>query len=149
MKKTANKIVPKRKYNVRKLALSKRRLRIAIQGRKGVLDKIDRRTMRRLGVLLDRHVADLGGEDAISHGERVLADRCAMMVLLAELQEADFVAQNLKVPATELASYLSLNSALTRNLQTLGLHRRAKQVPRLQQYLREKEKEADGVEPAE
>jgi hypothetical protein len=92
--------------------------------------------MRRLGNILDRHLSDLGGEQNVSHAERTLADRAAMLTLLAELQENAFLRNG--TPAVELDKYLHVNTALTRILLALGLKRRAKPIgPTLGDLLRE------------
>jgi hypothetical protein len=98
--------------------------------------------MRRLGRILDQHLSDLGGDQNVSHAERTLADRAAMLTLLAELQENAFLRNG--TPHAELEKYLAVNTALTRILLALGLRRRAKPVPSLDEYLAARE-----CEPAE
>jgi hypothetical protein len=103
--------------------------------------------MRRLGRILDRHLSDLGGEANVSHAERTLADRAAMLTILAELQENAFLRNG--TPPVELDKYLHVNTALTRILLALGLKRRARTIgptlgDLLREDLREQEVTAEG-----
>ena len=93
--------------------------------------------MRRLRDLLSDHTSDLGGQDQITHSQRVLVSRASMIALLCEMQEARFMANPDKIPPTELTSYLHAVGNLNRVLLSLGLRRRPKDVtPTLDQYLK-------------
>ena len=111
--------------------------------------------MRRLRKLIGNHISDLGGPTNISHSEQMLVTRASMMCLLAEMQEQEFIASNMKLSANELTTYLHLSGSLGRILSTLGLQRRSKDVtPDLQTYLRQRERElvrqeAEGVDDGE
>lgn len=135
-----------------RIALTKHALRTAIRQDPHVLDKIDRRSaaMRRLRNLVGNHVADLGGEANVSHAERILVNRAAMLCLLCEMQEEQFVRANLRIPPTELQSYMWTNGALTRILTSLGLKRRPKDVtPSLEEYCAERYGTQDANEPTD
>jgi hypothetical protein len=70
--------------------LSLRKVRSAITNGSSVLHDVDHRSawMRRLRDLIADHVADLGGEDALSTAELALVRRAAMLTLQLELMES-------------------------------------------------------------
>ena len=75
-----------------------------------------------------------------------------MLTVLTEMTEANFAAKPHSIPPSVLTSHLHCVGNLTRVLLALGLQRRAKEVPDLQTYLRqrahelqEQEKEQDAV----
>jgi hypothetical protein len=93
-------------------------------------------------------LADLGGEDEVSFQERILIERCAVLVLQLELQEQQWCEKNAG-QSTDLQSlvYTRGLNAVRRCFETLtaGLHRRAKTVtapPSIEAYLRSKKQYA-------
>lgn len=94
--------------------------------------------MRRLKDLVADHTSDLGGQDHISHSERVLIRRAAMLTLQCELMERNWVANhNGQASTKQLEVYQRATGALRRTLESLGLQRRPRDVspPTLRQYL--------------
>ena len=69
-----------------------------------------------------------------------------MLTVLIEMIETKFAEQHMRVRAEDLDSYQRVVSCLRRCFETLGLARRQKPVPTLEQYLsqRAQEVEADG-----
>ena len=72
--------------------LSQTKLRSAISNGSQLLADLDHRCgwARRFRDLLDDHVADLGGQDALSHAEQLLVRRASMLALQCELLEQKF-----------------------------------------------------------
>lgn len=125
--------------NGRRKLLTKTALRKAIRSGSD-LAKVDRRTaaMKRLTAHVSAHVSDLGGDGAVSHSERVLVQRAAMLTLLTEMVEEQIVRSNMQISARELQSYCGSTQQLTRILLALGLRRRARTIgPTLGDLLRE------------
>ena len=91
------------------------------------LERVDGRTTlgRRFKELYLQIIADLGGDDNTSEGQRQLARRAAMLSMRCEAMEADFAAGG----SGDLQDYLKATNMLSRLLGTLGLRRRAKSVP--------------------
>jgi hypothetical protein len=129
----------------RKFPLSKSRLQSAITNGRHLLRDIDGRgpEMRRLKDLLNAHLSDLGGSDAVSHSERILVGRASMLTLLLEMKEQDFARQRMRVDTGDLDSYGRCVNTLRRVFETVGLKRRAKEVPSLEQYLAGKARDKD------
>lgn len=121
--------------NGRRKQLTKTALRKAIRNGSD-LAKVDRRTaaMKRLTAHVGAHVSDLGGD--LSHSERVLVQRAAMLTLLTEMVEEQIIRSNLQISERELQSYCGSTQQLTRILSVLGLQRRAKPVQSLQSTIR-------------
>lgn len=111
--------------------LSQTKLRSAITNGSALLSDLDHRGAwaRRLRDLISLHLADLGGEDAVSESEKVLVRRAAMLTLQLELMEQRF-SQNEggEARGQEIESYQRATNTLRRLLETLGLERRAKDV---------------------
>jgi hypothetical protein len=80
--------------------------------------------MRRYRDLIQAHVSDLGGEDAVSSAETVLIRRGAMLTLQAELMEARFAANDSEASPMQIEVYGRLCNTLRRLLESLGLERR-------------------------
>jgi hypothetical protein len=103
--------------------------------------RVDHRTpwMRRLRDLIAEHVADLGGDDMITHAERALVNRVAMLIVQLERKEARFAAQDGEASDEQLRSYLRGLNSLNRVLGSLGLKRRPRDItptpPSVDQYL--------------
>ena len=98
--------------------------------------------LQRLDYLIDQHTADLGGEQAVSHSEKVLIARCGMLCLQMELQEQAFArnAGGIALP-DQLIVYSRCLNSLHRVLHTLGLKRRPRDIntPSVAAYLRSKQ----------
>ena len=113
----------------RKKRLTKAKIRSAITRGRFVLADIDHRSaeMRRLRDLLDRLLADLGG-DQVSHAKRVLAGSACMLTLLRELKQADFARKDMVVEDSALDSFMRLANTEGRAYERLGLERQMKDV---------------------
>ena len=87
------------------------------------------------------HISDLGGDDNISEAERSIVRRIAVMTVELETLEASFANAG---QATErgLDLYQRTSGNLRRLIEGIGMKRRAKQVPTLDQYLRGKSEAA-------
>lgn len=87
---------------------------------------LDRRTVayRNAERLMANLLADLGGEDHASAGQRELARRAAVMGAMIEDNEARY----LRGEQIDLASYLAAVNAHRRVLATIGLERIARNV---------------------
>lgn len=107
--------------------------RSRISNGSAVLDGIDGRssTARRFRDVLAEIVADLGGSDRLSEGQRQIARRCAMLAVECEKIEALGVAGE----AIDLDTYGQLTDRIGRAFQRLGLKRVAKPVMSLQEHL--------------
>jgi hypothetical protein len=142
----AKKAVPRRRPKGRRFTLA--RLRSAIDRTGDDLSDVDQRSepVRRLSQLAREHITDLGGEGLISHAERVLVKRCAMLVLQLELIELRWVSGSKDVESGDLDAYQRCVNTLRRTLEALGLQRRPKDViPSLDEYLaRQRTHTADG-----
>src|SRR5262245_16007363 len=100
-----------------------------------VLPDVDGRStwVRRLRDLINLHIADLGGPDAISEAERSIVRRAALLTTELERMEVGFATAG-KAEAAELAVYVTTANALRRLLETVGLERRQLNVtPTLEQ----------------
>lgn len=87
----------------------------------------------------DALMADLGGEDALSYQQRSLCRRAIWMEAVIEQQEAA-LARGEDIDQGKLTQ--AVNS-LIGLLKTLGLERRAREVPDLQSFIRQRaEKES-------
>lgn len=98
---------------------------------------IDGRTVwaRRMADLIRLHIADLGGDDAVSEAERSLVRRAATIATELERLEAQFAAAGEADPQT-LDLYARSAGTLKRILEGLGLRRRPKDItPDLSSYI--------------
>jgi hypothetical protein len=128
--------------------LSKGRSRVTNAGVDGrtVIAGVDGRTLwaRRLRDLIQLHLADLAGEDAVSEAEKSIIRRAATLTVELERMESDFALAGGAQPA-QLELYQRTANSLRRLLESVGLERRAKTiVPTLSEYL-----EARTVVPTE
>ena len=107
--------------------------RSAVTNGSRILDGIDGRsaTARRFRDVLAEIVADLGGSDRLSEGQRQIARRCAMLAVECEKIEALGVAGE----PIDLDTYGQLTDRIGRAFQRLGLKRVAKPVMSLQEHL--------------
>ena len=125
--------------HVPKSKLTLARIQSAVTNGSAILDQVDHRSawMRRLRDLIDTHTSDLGGDDAVTEGERRLIRRCAMMTLQLEMQETHWAANDGEASIQQLETYQRVTGALRRTLESLGLQRRQKTVRSFGQLLRE------------
>lgn len=101
---------------------------------------------RRLRDLIALMVSDLGGVDACSESEKSLIRRSATLTLQLEFLEQRWASNGGEAPAKGLIEYGRATNTLRRTLEALGLKRRSKDItPTLDQYLRQKQQEADGA----
>jgi hypothetical protein len=92
----------------------------------------DGKWSRRFRDVLGQIVADLGGADQLSEGQRQLARRCATISLACERMEGEAAAG----AAIDLETYGKLTDRLGRTFQRLGLKRQPRDVtPSLAEYL--------------
>lgn len=104
---------------------------------KTLLAGVDGRSLwaRRFRDLLNLHIADLGGEDAITEAERAILRRAAALMTELERLEVQF-ANSEGADADSLDLYSRTAGNLRRLLEAVGLGRRSKDVtPSLSQYL--------------
>lgn len=83
--------------------------------------------VRRCKDIIALHVSDLGGEDNTSAAERSLVRRAAVLSTQLEMLEAKF-AENEQASNRDLDLYIRGSGSLRRLLQTVGLHRRSKEI---------------------
>ena len=102
----------------------------AITNGSALLHDVDGRSqwMRRLRDLVQDHVADLGGADALSAAEMALIRRSAMLTLQLELMESRWNDNNGEASRQSLETYQRVVGSLRRTLETLGLERRTRDV---------------------
>ena len=91
----------------------------------------DRGSCKRLKDILDQIVADLGGADMISEGQRRLCRRAATLSIQAEAMECDAFGNQ----PFDIELYGQLCDRLGRYLQRFGLKRVARDTQNLRQYL--------------
>jgi hypothetical protein len=92
-------------------------------------------TYRRFKDVLEQILADLGGSDILSEGQRQLCRRAATLSIMAESMESDAVGNK----PFDVDLYGQLTDRLGRCLQRLGLERKPRDVtPSLQSYLQAK-----------
>jgi hypothetical protein len=91
----------------------------------------DRGSCKRLKDILDQIVADLGGADMISEGQRRLCRRAATLSIQAEAMECDAFGNQ----PFDIELYGQLCDRLRRYLQRFGLKRVARDTQNLRQYL--------------
>jgi hypothetical protein len=90
---------------------------------------------RRLRDLIDLHVSDLGGSDAISAAERSIVRRAATLTVELERMESRFALDGQASPE-DLDLYQRTAGNLRRLLESLGMQRRAKDItPDLKSYV--------------
>jgi len=102
-----------------------------------VLNDADGRTkwVRRLRDLMGLHIADLGGDDAISEAERAIVRRACVLIVELERMEEQFAMGNGAEP-NALLRYHTCSNTLRRLLESVGLQRRARDItPSLHEYI--------------
>lgn len=83
---------------------------------------------RRLRDLVEIHLGDLGGIDAVSAAERSIVHRAAVLMVELELLEVKFATSPDGAQASDLDLYQRTSNSMRRLLETVGLQRRAKDV---------------------
>lgn len=101
--------------------------------------------VRRFHDLNALHISDLGGSDTASNAEKALVRRAACLIVECERMEVQFAAEG-EAPQRQLETYQRCVNTLRRTLQTLGLERRAKEVPDLAAYLAQRYGKREGTE---
>lgn len=105
-----------------------------------LLNGVDGRSVwaRRFRDLMDLHLADKGGPDAVSEGERSIIRRAAALEVELERLEVKFATSG-EAAAADLDLYGRTSNTLRRHLEAVGLQRRPRDVtPSLDAYLRSK-----------
>jgi hypothetical protein len=120
----------------RKVAPAKDPQRSAIGNGSALLPGVDGRSawVRRCKELIADHISDCGGEDSTSAAERSIIRRAAVLTVELERLELKF-AQAGEASVDDLDLYQRTAGNLRRLLEAIGLQRRAKPVPSLQEYL--------------
>ncbi len=97
------------------------------------LDGVDGRSAlaRRFRDVLGEIVADMGGVEVTSEGQRQLARRVATLAVQAEQMESEWAAGG----ELDIDTYVVLVNALGRALGRIGLRRRPKTVPDVYDYI--------------
>lgn len=90
------------------------------------LNDLDQRTSaaRRVREVMAALESDLGGSDHLSTAQRILVQRIAVQAAIIENSEASWA----RGEAVDIGSYTTMVNALRRNLETIGLERRARDV---------------------
>jgi hypothetical protein len=107
-----------------------RKGRSKITNGKKFIGGIDQRNpwVRRAKDVLSMHISDLGGVEQCSSAELSIARRCAVITTELEQLEQRFALARGKAETADLDLYQKLSNTLRRLLQSLGLHRRSKDV---------------------
>jgi hypothetical protein len=144
MKTASNKPTPRHR-----LEPSLASVRSAVSNGSTILPDIDHRSawMRRLRDLINDHVSDLGGLDAISSAEMVLIRRSAMLALQCELQEHHWAENDGEASLKQLDAYQRTTGALRRTLESLGLRRRPHDItPDPLEYAKQYDRRAEDAQ---
>ena len=128
--------------------------RTRVTSGKQLLPGIDNRCywVRRVRDIIDRHTADLGGDDALSEAERSIIRRCGTLVAECERLERRFaqVPENGSVPMAELHTYSMLANTLRRLLDMAGLEKRTHDLtPTIDAYIVAHADDPDGTDDPE
>ena len=91
--------------------------------------------IRRCRDVIAAHLSDMGGEDNTSAAERSIIRRASVMTVELERLESKF-AQAGEASACDLDLYVRAAGNLRRLLESVGIERRAKNVPTLSDYLK-------------
>jgi hypothetical protein len=103
--------------------------RSRISNGSAVLPGVDGRStwVRRLRDLIGLHLADLGGEDAVSEAERSIVRRIATLTVELERMEAGFAVAGEAEPQ-QIDLYQRTANSLRRLLESIGIERRQRDV---------------------
>lgn len=104
--------------------------RSRISNGSSLLPGVDGRStwVRRLRDLIGLHTSDLGGDDAVSEAERSIVRRIATLEVELERMEVGFAVTGQAQPA-QLDLYQRTANSLRRLLESVGLERRARELP--------------------
>lgn len=111
--------------------------RSAISNGSTILPGVDGRTAwpRRLRDLMGLHLADLGGDDAVSEAERSIVRRAATLTVELERMETVFALAGEAQPE-QIDLYQRTANSLRRLLEAVGLERRARNItPTVEAYV--------------
>lgn len=110
-------------------AQTKPTARSRVSNGSAILPGVDGRSVwvRRLRDLIELHVADLGGDGAISEAERSIVRRAATLTVELERMEATFATAGEAEPGA-LDLYQRTAGNLRRLLESVGLQRRSRDV---------------------
>ncbi|MGX1354535.1 hypothetical protein AB7M49_008160 [Bradyrhizobium elkanii] len=120
---------------------SKQTHRSRVTNGTALLSGVDGRSVwaRRLRDLIESHVSDLGGNDAVTAAERSIVRRAATLTVELERMETVFAGAGEASPEA-LDLYGRTAGNLRRLLESVGLQRRARDItPSLQSYLAQRE----------
>jgi hypothetical protein len=126
----SDKVEPQRPPDRKRPHLTLATVRSALSNGSSLLHNVDHRCawVRRFRDLLRAHEADLGGESALSEGQRSIIRRAAMLELQLELLESKFAENDGAATARELECYQRASNSLRRLLESLGLHKGRKSL---------------------
>lgn len=102
-----------------------------------VLPGVDGRSTwaRRFRDLMELHIADLGGDDAVSEAERSIVRRASALEVELERLELLFATSG-AASAADLDLYQRASNTMRRHLETLGINRRPRDItPNLSDYV--------------
>lgn len=102
-----------------------------------VLPGVDGRSTwaRRFRDLMELHIADLGGDDAVSEAERSIVRRASALEVELERLELLFATSG-AAAAADLDLYQRASNTMRRHLETLGINRRPRDItPSLSDYV--------------
>lgn len=115
-------------------APAKRRPRSIAEMDRRTLEKLDRRSVefQRYEAIRGALISDLGGEAAASTAQAQICDRAAFIAMQLETQQiASLAGEDI-----DLRAYGELVDRLRRNLESIGLERRARDItPSLEAYV--------------
>lgn len=108
----------------------------------GFLQKLDGRTesCRLLRNAYDEVISDLGGVEGLSHVQVCLAERFVFLEFILRTLEQRIVESPKKSEAM-LSRWIQGLNSIVGLAKTIGLQRRAKKIPSLQKYLKDKKDE--------
>jgi hypothetical protein len=113
--------------------------------RAGWLEKLDRRTrvartiMQRIAIL----ASDAGGADVLSHAQQSLIKRAVFLEAITESHELRFAAGE----QIDVGAYTQALNSMLGVYRILGIERRARNVPNLSDYLRQREGDRAASQP--
>jgi hypothetical protein len=119
------------------LATAKQTHRSRLTNGSALLSGVDGRSLwaRRLRDLIELHVSDLGGSDAVTAAERSIIRRASTLTVELERMETRFALAG-EASVEELDLYSRTAGNLRRLLESVGLQRRAKDItPDLHDYV--------------
>jgi hypothetical protein len=86
----------------------------------------------------------MGGDEAISHSERVLINRASMLTLQLEMLDRTFAANDFIATPRQIDRYQRVVNTLRRTLESLGLQSRSRDItPTMQENLAHKAREKE------